>query len=135
METGGGGHLLIGCGVAGEEEGGFGEGEVVAFGCEEAAEGMFDGFGDAAVMCGEDGETAGHGFEHGVRDALAVAVGGGFARVEEEVCGFGETAEFGPVEEAWEGDAVGDAEGGGFARELGAHGAVAGEGKAGGGEF
>jgi hypothetical protein len=96
---------------------------------------MFDGFGDAAVMGGEDGEAAGHGFEHGVGDALAVAVGGGFARVEEEVGGFGEAAEIGTVEEAWEGDPVGDAEGSGFAGEISAHGSVAGEGESGGGEF
>ena len=135
VEAGGGGHLVIGGGVAGEVEGGVGEGEVVAFRGEEAAEGVFDGFGDAAVPGGEDGETAGHGFEHGVGDALAVAVGGGFAGVEEDVSGFGETAEIGSVEEAWEGDAVGDAEGGGFAGEIGAHGAVAGEGESGGGEL
>jgi hypothetical protein len=96
---------------------------------------MFDGFGDAAVPGGEDGEAAGHGFEHGVGDALAVAVGGGFARVKEEVGGFGEAAEFGAVEEAREGDPVGDAEGGGFAGEIGAHGAIAGEGESGGGEL
>lgn len=44
-----------------------------------------DGFGDAAVVRGDDGESGGHGFEHGVGDAFLVGEVGEFAGVEEEV--------------------------------------------------
>ncbi len=87
----------------------------IALGDEHAADSVLDRFGNSAVSGGENGETAGHGFEHGVGHAFLVAIGAGLARMEEEVRLLEEGAQLALRNKAGEDDAVGDLQ---IAREL-----------------
>ena len=91
------------------------EGVGIAFGHEDSADAIFDRFGNTAVSCGENWETAGHGFEHGVGNAFLVAIGAGLARMQEEVRLLEEGAQLLLGNETGEVDARGDLQ---IAREL-----------------
>lgn len=118
-------------GVGEEGLDGLGEGGLIVFFDEEAAVVVGDGFGDAAVVGGDDGAAAGHGFEHGVGNAFAIAVGAGATGVEEEVGALDELAEGLLLKEAGEVDGVGDVEGLGELLEFGKEGAFTGDGEGG----
>lgn len=82
------------------------EAVAIAFLREEARDIVFDGFRDAAVEGGDDGESGGHRFQHAVGDALLVLVCGGLAGVQEGVAFVVEPAELRRTEETGEADAV-----------------------------
>jgi hypothetical protein len=122
-----GAELVPEVGVVENLEDGLGEFGGGAFGDEEAVGAGGDGFGDAAVGCGDDGEAGGHGFEHGVGDAFLVGFGSEFAGVEEEVGGLVFLLELLGFEPAFEFDVFGQAESGGTGADCFGLGAVAAE--------
>ena len=120
--------------MGGEGEQGLREGRVIAFGHEHPGGIVVHRFGDATVAGGEDGQPAGHGFEHGVGDAFLVAVGAELAGMEEEMRGGVKGAELFLREKAGEDDAPGDGEFGGESLKFGEHGAFACDGEGGAGK-
>src|SRR4051794_27621515 len=57
----------------------------IALGNEQAIAAARHGLGNAAVLRREYRESGSHGLEHGIRDALHISVGRGFAGMNEDV--------------------------------------------------
>ena len=58
---------------------------VIAFADQNAAPPVLDRFRNAAMLRGEDGQPAGHRFEHRVRNAFLVSIAAPLARMQENV--------------------------------------------------
>lgn len=69
---------------------------------KEAAFAVLDGLNDASVRSGHNGQSARHGFQHGVGHSLLVSVRAEFAGMEEKMGLFEEAPELGLRNEACE---------------------------------